>query len=90
MSTPVQIEAEHREWLTWVSEVTGEPLDLEVVTRILGLAKRTAHGRARPLAPIATYALGAAVAKGLDAEEILRRIGDAPGVDDHGPATDDG
>lgn len=80
MSTPAEIEAEHREWLTWVSEVTGEPLDLEVVTRILGLAKRTAHGRARPLAPIATYALGAAVARGLDAEEILRRIGDPPGV----------
>lgn len=82
MSTPAEIEAEHREWLAWVSEVTGEPLDLEVVTRILGLAKRTAHGRARPLAPIATYALGAAVARGLDFEEVARRIGNPPGADD--------
>lgn len=78
MSTPAEIEAEHREWLTRVSEMTGEPLELEVITRILGLAKRTAHRRARPLAPIATYALGVAVARGLDVEEALRRIGEPP------------
>lgn len=74
MSTPAEIEAEHHAWLTRVAELTGEPLDVETITRVLGLAKRTAHGTARPLAPIATYALGAAVARGLDADEVVRSI----------------
>lgn len=74
MSTPAEIEAEHHAWLARVSEVTGEPLDLEVITRVLGLAKRTAHGTARPLAPLAAYALGAAVGRGLDPDAVVRGI----------------
>ncbi|MFB9733290.1 DUF6457 domain-containing protein [Ornithinimicrobium kibberense] len=76
-----EIEQQHRHWLDRVGEVAGEPLDVHAVERVLELAKRVAHGADRPLAPIAAYALGVAVARGADADATARRIADLGGQD---------
>lgn len=68
------IEEQHREWLDAVGAVAGVQLDLRTVERVLDLAKDVAHDAARPLAPVAAYALGIAVAGGADPDETARRI----------------
>lgn len=84
MSSASEIEQENRHWLDRVGELTGEPLDVEAVERVLELAKRVAHGADRPLAPVAAYALGVAVARGADADTTAHRIADLGGEADLG------
>ncbi|OLT20613.1 hypothetical protein BJF81_04930 [Ornithinimicrobium sp. CNJ-824] len=81
MSGASEIEQQHRQWLDRVGEVVGEPLDGRAVERVLELAKRVAHGADRPLALVAAYALGVAVARGADADATARRIADLGGQD---------
>ncbi len=75
------IETQYREWLDAVGAVAGGHLDLSTIERVLNLAKDVAHDAARPLAPVAAYALGIAVAGGADPDETARRIAGLGGSD---------
>lgn len=74
MRTVRDIEQEHRDWLEQVATLTGASLGTAEVERVLELARLTAHDTARPLAPLATYALGVAVARGQDPTQAVRAI----------------
>ncbi len=60
----------------WIDAVRRElDLDADVdVTAILDVARVAAHGVARPAAPVTTYLLGIAAAKGVDVADAARRI----------------
>lgn len=57
-----------------MGDLTGAPLSTEDVARVLELAHRTAHETARPLAPLATYALGVAVGRGADPALVTQAL----------------
>lgn len=63
----------------WVADAAGllglDPADVPIST-VLDLARRVAHGVARPAAPVTTYLLGLAVGAGRsdDATELADRI----------------
>ena len=60
----------------WIDAVKIE-LDIEVnpdVNLILDLAREAAHNVRRPAAPITTYLLGYAVAKGANLQEAAAKI----------------
>ena len=60
----------------WAVAAASElDLDTEVdVDVILDVAKEAAHGVARPAAPLTTYLLGYAVAKGADLQEVAAKM----------------
>lgn len=74
MNSAADIEQEHRDWLEKVAALTGATLGTGEVQRVLELARLTAHDTARPLAPLATYALGVAVARGQDPAQAVQAI----------------
>jgi len=50
-------------------------VDLDVdVDAILEVAKQAAHGVLRPAAPVSTYLMGLAVARGADVADVAARI----------------
>ena len=57
-----------RELEEWVAEASAAlgVTDQVAVTLLLDLARDVAHGVARPAAPVTTYLLGLAVARGAD------------------------
>ncbi len=60
----------------WIDAVRAElGIDTAVdTTAILDVARDAAHNVARPAAPITTFLLGAAVARGADPADAARRI----------------
>lgn len=61
------------EWASSAAEELGltDPLDLAL---LLDLARDVAHAIERPAAPITTYLLGLAVARGLDPYDAADRL----------------
>lgn len=60
----------------WVEQVTSE-LGIDVVPdidAILDVARDAAHNVARPAAPVTTFLMGVAVARGADPADVARRI----------------
>ena len=74
MSSNSEIAHEHRAWIDHAKEVTGAQLDDNEISRVLNLAKRIAHQNARPLAPLASYALGVAVSRGMDPDDVIAQL----------------
>jgi hypothetical protein len=66
---------------TWIETVTAELgiTDLEVseslMKEILAVARDAAHNVERPAAPLSTYLMGVAVARGADPVDVAERIG---------------
>jgi hypothetical protein len=66
---------------TWIDAVTAELgiTDLEVseslMKEILAVAREAAHNVERPAAPLSTYLMGVAVARGADPADVAARIG---------------
>lgn len=60
----------------WIDAVKAElGLDLSVdIPAILDVAKVAAHSVERPAAPVTTYLLGVAAARGMDVSDATRRI----------------
>lgn len=63
----------------WADRVIAElglpdAVDESTLQLILDLARDAAHGVARPAAPLTTYLLGLAVARGADATDAAARI----------------
>lgn len=56
------------DWVAAAADALGvtDPVD---VTLLLDVAREAAHGVARPAAPVTTYLLGLAVARGADPEQ---------------------
>jgi hypothetical protein len=71
-------------WLLAVSGVLGiedaELTDAIAATKLLDLARDAAHGVARPAAPLAAFAVGLAVGRGLSLDEAIRRATAAAGA----------
>lgn len=64
---------------TWADRVIAElelpdAVDESTLQLILDLARDAAHGVARPAAPLTTYLLGLAVARGADPTDTAARI----------------
>jgi hypothetical protein len=55
------------DWVAAASDALGLQDDVDVAL-LLDLARETAHGVARPAAPVTTFLLGLAVARGADPE----------------------
>ena len=67
------------EWVAEAADLLGiDPADVPVAT-VLDLARRVAHGVARPAAPVTTFLLGLAVGAGRPEglEALAVRLGDA-------------
>jgi hypothetical protein len=71
-------------WLAAVSQTLGitdaELTDAIAATKLLDLARDAAHGVARPAAPLAAYAVGLAVGRGLPLDEAVMRATQAAGA----------
>ena len=77
-------------WVVEACELLGlDPADVPIAT-VLDLARRVAHGVARPAAPLTTFLLGLAVGSGRseDLPGLADRIGDL--AESRGPADDAG
>lgn len=61
------------DWTAAVAQALGIPDDVDI-DAILDVAREAAHGVERPAAPVSTYLMGYAVAKGMSAEEAGERI----------------
>jgi len=68
--------SELQEWTDRVVAELGLPegLDQDEIDLILDLARDSAHGVARPAAPLTTYLLGLAVGRGADRDEAVAQI----------------
>ncbi|MGR0218285.1 DUF6457 domain-containing protein [Agromyces sp. ZXT2-6] len=67
------------DWVAEAADLLGiDPADVPVA-EVLDLARRAAHGVARPAAPVTTFLLGLAVGAGRpdDLTSLSRRLGDA-------------
>jgi hypothetical protein len=66
---------------TWIETVTAELgiTDIEItdslMKEILAVARDAAHNVERPAAPLSTYLMGVAVARGADPADVAIRIG---------------
>lgn len=67
---------ELQEWTDRLVAELGlaEPLDEDAIELILDLARDSAHGVARPAAPLTTYLLGLAVGRGADRDTAAAQI----------------
>lgn len=65
-----------QEWTDRVVAELGLPegLDQHEIDLILNLARDSAHGVARPAAPLTTYLLGLAVGRGADRDQTAAQI----------------
>lgn len=78
MTDPLPPEALD-DWVAEAADLLGiDPADVPVAT-VLDLARRVAHGVARPAAPVTTFLLGLAVGAGRQEEltVLADRLGDA-------------
>ena len=60
----------------WIALILAE-LDIDIdppISAILDVARDAAHGVARPAAPVTTFLMGVAVAKGADPTDVAQRI----------------
>jgi hypothetical protein len=62
-----------RAWITSVSTELNLPADVDVDV-ILDVARVAAHSVERPAAPVTTFLLGVAVARGMDVSEAAAKI----------------
>jgi hypothetical protein len=71
-------------WLRAVTGVLGiddtDLADHVAATKLLDLARDAAHGVARPAAPLAAFAVGLAVGRGLSLDEAIQRATAAAGA----------
>ena len=71
-------------WLAAVSHALGiDDADLTdhlAATKLLDLARDAAHGVARPAAPLAAFAVGVAVGRGLALDDAVMRATQAAGA----------
>lgn len=63
-----------QEWIDAVCAELGIAAQVDV-TAILDVARDAAHNVERPAAPVSTYLLGFAAARGIDVQDAARRIG---------------
>lgn len=70
------------EWVIAVAAEFGLPDDVDVAL-LLDVAREVAHGVQRPAAPVTTYLMGLAVARGATPEEAAATIRRA--LEDAGP-----
>lgn len=76
MTEPLQPEALDA-WVAEAADLLGiDPAEVPVAT-VLDLARRVAHGVARPAAPVTTFLLGLAVGAGRP--EVLATLADRVG-----------
>ncbi len=61
------------DWTAAAAQALGIPDDVDI-DAILDVAREAAHGVERPAAPVSTYLMGYAVAKGMSVEEAGDRI----------------
>lgn len=67
---------------TWIDAVTAElgitDIDINdaLMKEILAVARDAAHNVERPAAPLTTYLMGIAVARGGEPADVSRRIGE--------------
>ena len=61
------------EWVAAVSSALGIEQDVDLES-ILDVARDAAHAVARPAAPVTTFLLGVAVARGADVKDATARI----------------
>ena len=61
------------EWARAVADELGLP-DVPDVRQVLDLARDVAHGVERPAAPLTTWLVGMAVARGLSADDAATRV----------------
>ncbi len=61
------------DWVGAVKEALGLTDDVDVAL-LLDVAREAAHAVARPAAPVTTYLLGLAVARGADVEQATATI----------------
>jgi hypothetical protein len=61
------------DWVASVCDALGVTDEIDV-TLLLDLAREAAHAVARPAAPVTTYLLGLAVARGADAEQAAAML----------------
>lgn len=62
-------------WAETLKSALGLPPEVEVdVTAILDVAREAAHAVDRPAAPVSTFLLGYAVARGLSVDEAVAAI----------------
>lgn len=61
------------DWVASVRDALGLSDDIDV-TLLLDLAREAAHAVARPAAPVTTYLLGLAVARGAEADAAAAMI----------------
>jgi len=61
------------DWLAALTDALGISDEVDVAM-ILDVAREAAHAVARPAAPVTTYLLGIAVARGGDAEQLTATI----------------
>jgi hypothetical protein len=61
------------DWAAAVKDALGISDEIDVAL-VLDLAREAAHGVARPAAPVTTYLLGIAVARGGDPEQLTATI----------------
>ena len=61
------------DWVASARDALGLSDDVDVAL-LLDLAREAAHAVARPAAPVTTYLLGLAVAKGADAEQAAATL----------------
>lgn len=61
------------DWVTAVRDALGVTDEVDV-DLVLDLAREAAHAVARPAAPVTTYLLGLAVARGADPEQAVRLL----------------
>ena len=60
------------EWLATLAAELGVPrIDTAEITRLLDLARDTAHGVARPAAPLSAFLAGVAVGRGTPLDEAI-------------------
>ena len=68
-----------RDWLEAVTSelgISGVEVNDSLMKEILAVARDAAHNVERPAAPLSTYLMGIAVARGADPADVAQRIGE--------------
>lgn len=68
-----------RDWIEAVTSelgISGVEVSDSLMKEILAVARDAAHNVERPAAPLSTYLMGIAVARGADPADVAQRIGE--------------
>lgn len=68
-----------RDWIEAVTSelgISGVEVNDSLMKEILAVARDAAHNVERPAAPLSTYLMGIAVARGADPVDVAQRIGE--------------